>query len=253
MMAEGMATDYNVVYALSAVVKDMLAGVRKVTTRRISVTSEAGTNLIVDTLPDLFPWVASEPVKRGSMTNFPDGEVFCHPFNVNGTAIVDGCVGDDLCAKYGDLSKTPVLFEIQNSFVVDIVCPGNRTLQQELREYVWNEDGTRELLTRKIGEFALGTNIGLKEVIGKLLQDEKLGNAVHFAPGDPLAHAGTRAGYACKGHLDSLVIDPTVRVEGDVIMDKGKYTREVMERTLELLPQGYALSSDGLSFVAPAA
>jgi aminopeptidase len=43
-----------------------------------------------------------QPNKWG---NLPGGETFTTPGEVNGTFVIDGVVGDYLCAKYGDLRE----------------------------------------------------------------------------------------------------------------------------------------------------
>lgn len=247
MMMEGMAADYNVVYALSKALVDLLSS-----TRRINVTTPKGTNLIVDIDASQFPWVPSEPVKKGQVANLPDGEVFCFPYNVNGTAVVDGCVGDFLNKKYGCIEKTPVYVNIQAGMAAKISCSGNKDLEYDLITYIFDLNGKREFLTRKVGEFALGTNLGVTGIMGNMLQDEKCGRAIHFAFGDPLSDEGSRAGYECKGHIDSVIVDPTVKANnGLVIMNNGSYTEEVMRHTLKYLPLGYALTKkdEQLTFV----
>lgn len=247
MMMEGMAADYNIVYALSKALVDLLSN-----TRRINVTTPKGTNLIVDVDSQHFPWVPSQPVKKGQLANLPDGEVFCTPYNVNGTAVIDGCVGDFLNEKYGHIKDTPIYVNIQAGMAVDISCLGNKDLEYDLRTYVFNLNGKKEFLTRKVGEFALGTNLGVTGFMGKMLQDEKCGRAIHFAFGDPLDEDGTGAGYECKGHIDLVVVDPTVKANNSmIIMDNGLYTEEVMRHTLKYLPSGYALSKieEKLTFV----
>lgn len=245
MMSEGMTTDYNVVYALSRALSDMLSDVKT-----IDVTTGAGTNLVTNHLKH-HPWIYSQPIARGKMANFPDGEIFRFPHDVNGTAVVDGCVGNFLGKKYGDISKTPVKVYIQSGMAVSIKCPDNPELEKELNTYVFNLDGKREFLTRKVGEFALGTNLGVKTPIGNMLQDEKCGEASHFAFGDPLNDHGTNAGYGCKGHIDCLVMKPTIRADGQVVMEAGQYTESVLRATLQHLPAGYSLSSDKLRLVKP--
>ena len=243
MMSEGMATDYKVVYALSLALNDMLSDVH-----RIAVTSEAGTNLVTDHLKH-FPWVYSQPIQRGDMANLPDGEDFRFPHDVNGTVVIDGCVGDFLGEKYGEISKTPVTIHIHSGMAVEISC-SDPEFEADLKDYIFNRDGKREFLTRKVGEFALGTNLGIENLTGNLLQDEKFGRAVHIAFGNPLDDHGTNAGYECKGHIDCLIVGPTVKTDGGlIVMDKGQYTEPVMRETLKHLPAGYSLASDGKGFV----
>ena len=51
-----------------------------------------------------------------------------------------------------------------------------------------------------MGEFAIGTNIGVRDVIGNILQDEKI-PGVHIAFGNPYgAHTG--AEWDCSTHID---------------------------------------------------
>jgi len=247
MMSEGMAADYNVVYALSAALNQRLTGAHRVT-----LTTEVGTNLIVDTLKH-FPWHPSKPIARGHSANLPDGEIFCFPYDVNGTAVVDGCLGDFFCELYGSIAENPVSFDIRSGMVLEegIRCDIPE-ITYDLELYIFNQDGKREFLTRKVGEFALGTNLAITEPTGNLLQDEKLGNASHLAFGDPLDVHGTGAGYNCKGHLDVLIMNPTVKVDGEIIMDSGQYSEAIMRQALSHAPRGYSLSEDGKSFIAPA-
>jgi leucyl aminopeptidase (aminopeptidase T) len=244
MMTEGMAADYNVVYALSATLNDMLTGVKKV-----SVLSDAGTDMAAR-LGD-HPWVYSQPIARGDMANLPDGEIFRFPLTVDGAAYVDGCVGDFLGEKYGSLADTPVRVKLCGGIAVEIECPGNPELEQDLNTYVFNLDGKREFLTRKVGELALGTNLGVVDPIGNMLQDEKCGKALHFAFGNPLSDHGTNAGYECKGHIDLLIMSPTVRADDLVVMERGQYTGPVLEKTLEKLPAGYRIAEGESGLLLP--
>jgi aminopeptidase len=51
-----------------------------------------------------------------------------------------------------------------------------------------------------VGEFAIGTNIGVRDVIGNILQDEKI-PGVHIAFGNPYgAHTG--ADWYSATHID---------------------------------------------------
>jgi len=74
----------------------------------------------------------------------------------------------------------------------------------------------------RIGEFAVGTNPFLREFIGVFLQDEKV-PGVHIAIGNPYPEA-TGAPYTSRVHLDCITKNPTVLVDGRIIMDKGRFT-----------------------------
>jgi leucyl aminopeptidase (aminopeptidase T) len=223
------------------------------TKRRINITSESGglgvkTNLIIETDARRFPWIPSGPVQPGEMANLPDGEVFCYPLNVNGTAVIDGCVGDYMAKKYGSIAKTPLVISFSNNEIRNVSCPGNPELEKDFRNYVFNLDGRREFLTRFVGELAFGTNTGVEALIGNMLQDEKCWKAIHIAAADPLDHDGSGAGYTCKGHIDCLMMSPTAVVDGITLMKDGNYSREILLDALKHLPDKYSLerSSGGI-------
>jgi len=61
----------------------------------------------------------------------------------------------------------------------------NKELESDFWKYTYTNANSD-----RVGEFAIGTNIELKEVIGHILQDEKF-PGIHIAFGDPYgAHTG---------------------------------------------------------------
>ena len=52
--------------------------------------------------------------------NLPGGECFTAPGEVNGRFVVDGVVGDFLCARYGILRETPLSIEIAENRIVSV-------------------------------------------------------------------------------------------------------------------------------------
>ncbi len=98
IMLEGMRADFQRVDRLSQKVVEM---VRKA--KKVRATTAAGTDLTADLNPN-YKWLKTSgiisPEKWG---NLPGGEIFTTPGEVNGTFVIDGVVGDYLCAKFGDL------------------------------------------------------------------------------------------------------------------------------------------------------
>ena len=92
--------------------------------------------------------------------------------------VVDGVVGDYLCAKYGDLRETPLTLRVKDSRLVE-AHSANRALEDEFWRYTHTDENSD-----RVGEFAIGTNIGVHDVIGNILQDEKI-PGVHIAFGNP--------------------------------------------------------------------
>ena len=89
-------------------------------------------------------------------------------------------MGDYLCARYGDLRDNPLSVTIENSRIVDIQCD-RADLVADFRAYTSTDENSD-----RVGEFAMGTNIALTDVIGNILQDEKL-PTLHIAFGHPYA------------------------------------------------------------------
>ena len=79
---------------------------------------------------------------------------------------------------------------------------------------------------RYVGEFAIGTNTGLTRLIYNLLQDEKF-PGIHLAFGSPLP-AKTGAKWDSKAHVDGVLKNPTIYVDGKPIMTKGKFHLELL-------------------------
>ena len=73
----------------------------------------------------------------------------------------------------------------------------------------------------RVGEFAIGTNVGLSEIVGNFLQDEKF-PGVHIAFGDPYGFE-TGADWDCPWHVDVLASHATISVDGRNIMENGRF------------------------------
>ena len=210
IMTEGMRADYRVVDRISQKVIDTVRSARV-----IRATTEAGTDLTAELNPD-YRWIkTSGLITREKWGNLPGGEVFTTPGNVNGTFVIDGVVGDWLCDRYGLLDAAPLTIHIKDSRLVSA-----ESANQALRDDFWAYTHTDENSDR-VGEFAIGTNIELHEVIGHILQDEKF-PGIHIAFGNPYgAHTG--ADWYSSTHIDVVGMRFDIEVDGE--QDHGR--REV--------------------------
>jgi aminopeptidase len=213
IMLEGMRADFQKVDRLSVKVLDT---VRKA--KQIRATTPSGTDLIADLNPN-YRWVkTSGIISTEKWGNLPGGEVFTTPGEVNGTFVIDGVVGDYLCEKFGDLKTHPLT----------ILVKGNRLIEahssnKELKDDFWAYTHTDENSNR-VGEFAIGTNIELKDVIGEILQDEKY-PGVHIAFGNPYgAHTG--AEWYSATHIDVVGRKFNIWVDDEQIMRDGHFLIE---------------------------
>ena len=84
----------------------------------------------------------------------------------------------------------------------------------------WSYTHTDENSDR-VGEFAIGTNIGLHGVIGNILQDEKI-PGVHIAFGNPYgAHTG--AEWDSSTHIDVVGTKFDIWADDRQIMRAGQF------------------------------
>jgi len=213
IMLEGMRADFQKVDRLSAKV---VAMVRKA--KRVRAKTDAGTDLTAELNPS-YRWLKTSgiitPEKWG---NLPGGEIFTTPGEVNGTFVIDGVVGDYLCAKFGSLRENPLTIQMKKNRLTEAHSE-NRELEDDFWKYTHTDENSD-----RVGEFAIGTNIDLKEVIGQILQDEKY-PGVHIAFGNPYgAHTG--AEWDSSTHIDVVGRKFNIWVDDEQIMRDGKFLVE---------------------------
>ncbi len=214
IMVEGMRADFLEVDRLSQRVLDR---VRQATA--IRATTAAGTEIRAEINPEYHWLKTSGIISPDKWGNLPGGEVFTAPGEVNGTFVVDGVVGDYLCQRYGALAATPLTLTIAQNRIV--ACTSSNTqLQDEFWEYTHRDENSD-----RVGEFAIGTNIGVTHVIGNILQDEKF-PGIHIAFGDPYGeHTG--APWSSSTHIDVVGLGFNIWLEGssgqEQIMREGRF------------------------------
>jgi aminopeptidase len=210
IMLEGMRADFQKVDRISTRV---IETVRKASC--IRAKTHAGTNLTAELNPK-YHWIkTSGIISPDKWGNLPGGEVFTTPGEVNGAFVIDGVVGDWLCAKFGDLRDNPLTITMKANRLVEA-----HSDNRELRDAFWRYTHTDENSDR-VGEFAIGTNVELKDVIGQILQDEKF-PGVHIAFGNPYgAHTG--AEWYSSTHIDVVGRKFDIWVDEEQIMRGGKF------------------------------
>jgi aminopeptidase len=213
IMMEGMRADFQRVDRLSQKVVEM---VRKAS--KIRAKTAAGTDLTADLNPN-YKWLkTSGIISAEKWGNLPGGEIFTTPGEVNGTFVIDGVVGDYLCAKFGDLIHNPLTIRMQENRLIEVHSE-NRELESEFWKYTHTDANSD-----RVGEFAIGTNIDLKHVIGQILQDEKY-PGIHIAFGNPYgAHTG--ADWDSTTHIDVVGRNFNIWVDAEQIMQDGKFLLE---------------------------
>ena len=213
IMLEGMRADFRKVDDISTRVVELVRKASKIRAR-----TSAGTDLTADLNPN-YRWLKTSgiisPEKWG---NLPGGEVFTTPGEVNGTFVIDGVVGDYLCDKFGSLRDFPLTIQVKGNRLTEAHSE-NRELENDFWRYTHTDENSD-----RVGEFAIGTNIELKDVIGQILQDEKY-PGVHIAFGNPYgAHTG--ADWYSSTHIDVVGRNFDIWVDERQIMQSGKFLLE---------------------------
>jgi aminopeptidase len=151
---------------------------------------------------------AGELQRRGAFGNLPCGEGFIAPVEgtAEGTLVVDGSI-----AGVG-LLETPVELTVRAGHLLDATGPAGARLMELLTAH--GPDGT------SVAELGIGTN---EEAIltGNILEDEKIFGSAHVAFGASAAIGGT---VQVPVHLDCVVLEPTVEVDGRQIAAGGELT-----------------------------
>jgi len=213
IMLEGMRADFLKVDRISSKVVETVRRAKQVRAK-----TPAGTDLTADLSPAYRWHKTSGIISPDNWRNLPGGEVFTTPGEVNGTFVIDGVVGDWLCAKFGSLRENPLTIHVKGNRLTDA-----HSTNRELEDDFWRYTHTDENSDR-VGEFAIGTNIELKDVIGQILQDEKY-PGIHIAFGNPYgAHTGAK--WDSSTHIDVVGRNFDIWVDEAQIMRHGQFLLE---------------------------
>ena len=210
IMQQGMRADYRLVDRLSTRLCERMR-----TAQSLRVETPFGTKLVASFDPALHWIKTSGLISTRYWSNLPAGEVFTTPASVDGIFICNATAGDYFGPKYGDLSPTPLTLEISGGRLVSAQCD-----RKELEREFWDYCHTDESSDR-VGELAFGTNLALSDMIGILLQDEKV-PGVHLAFGDPYG-SQTGANWKSRTHIDVLTRDCDVWIDDIHVIERGRY------------------------------
>lgn len=210
IMMEGMRADFEEVDRISTQVWQMASAAAE-----IRATTPAGTGITGRFSPHLKWLKTSGIISPHKWGNLPGGETFTAPERVDGTFVVDGVVGDYLCEKYGDLASSPLTLRIVDNRLRE-AHSGNKRLEDDFWRYCHTDENSN-----RVGEFAIGTNVGVRDVIGNILQDEKI-PGIHVAFGNPYGeHTG--AAWHSSTHIDVVGRKFDVWIDGRQIMHAGAF------------------------------
>jgi aminopeptidase len=174
---------------------------------KFKVESELGTSLELERQNRTVGADTGLLTNPGDFGNLPAGEAFFAPIEgtANGKIIFDGSIAD-----VGILAE-PIELEVERG-VARIVSAS--AAAQEL-ERCLSVHGPKAY---NIAELGVGTN-DRAIVSGNILEDEKVLGTVHIALGKNAAMGGN---VDVPIHLDGLIRNATLYVDGELVLDKGK-------------------------------
>jgi leucyl aminopeptidase (aminopeptidase T) len=174
---------------------------------RVRVRSPAGTDLTAS-IDGREPkgWLTGICRNPGEISAYPGGEVSLPPVEGTAEGIV---VVQHVMTDLGALSH-PLTWRVERGLVVGIDGGPDATRLETHIEGVEN--------ARNIGEVGIGMNPAARLTSEITESKKKLGTA-HIAMGDSAGgYGGT---IASDVHLDGMVLDATIEVDGEVVVDSG--------------------------------
>jgi leucyl aminopeptidase (aminopeptidase T) len=175
--------------------------------KQVRITSPSGTDLSLSIDGRTGIMLTGLVKGPGTFAAMPDGEAAIAPVEgtTEGTIVIDNSM-DSL----GILDE-PIRLTVEKGRVTNIEGGKSaKKLEQLINE---SDEGARN-----IAEFAIGTNPQAR-LVGNMAEDKKLLGSVHMAVGDSHVIGGT---VESNLHLDGLLLNPTVFIDGDCVIDEGK-------------------------------
>jgi len=203
VMIRGLNADYKKISERSIRVKNVLEKGKE-----IRVTAPAGTDISFSIRGRKA--IASKGLfhKKGESGNLPTGETFLAPVEgtSNGVFVVDGSM-----AGLGLVKGSKIKVMVENGFAAKITGGRGAKKLVKMLDSVGKD-------ARNIAEFGIGTNDSVK-LSGILLEDEKVMGTIHIALGNNVSMGGN---VNVPIHLDGVIKEPTVFLDGKEIMKAGK-------------------------------
>ncbi len=208
MMRQSMRSDYQEIHALGKRLRTRL-----VAGSTLRVRAPAGTELTIAFSPHLAWCNQSGLLKDAGWTNLPGGEVLTSPMSVDGIIVPDGGMWDSSGTPVPNASRLSL--HIESGYLVEARGRAGTDVDALLADFEAH-DGAR-----RVGQVALGTNVGVIALIGSLLQDLKM-PGFHLSFGDTSPNL-TGASWTSAVELPALVRRADVDVDGDAILRAGRY------------------------------
>lgn len=143
--------------------------------------------------------------------NFPDGEVYTGPHETS----TEGWIRYSYPAIYYGREVGGV----ELTFKEGVVVKEHANKNQEFLTETLNTDAG----ARRIGEFAIGTNYGVKRMSRDTLFDEKIGGTIHIAVGQGYPQTGNLNQSNIHWDMITDMSDSEIAADGEVFYRNGKF------------------------------
>jgi leucyl aminopeptidase (aminopeptidase T) len=199
MLARMMAIDFELMAARSHAVGQLLG---RGSSAHVSCAD--GTDLTLNLAGRDGAADDGDLTERGAFGNLPAGEGFISPVDAA------GIVAPASLAGIGLARQTPTL-TIEAGRLTTVIGRAGDALLTLLEPY--------GELGRNVAELGIGTNESAT-LTGNVLEDEKILGSVHVAFG---ASAGIGGSVSVPIHIDVVVADASLTVDGRPVLDAGRY------------------------------
>ncbi len=144
--------------------------------------------------------------------NFPDGEIYTCPIEDS----VNGHVAFNYPTMYGGREINGVQLTFRDGVVVE--ASANKG-----EDYLYSQLDMDEG-ARRLGEFAIGTNMHIQQFTREILFDEKIGGTIHMALGRAFPRAGGKNDSSVHWDMvHGMRQDAEITVDGTVIYRNGAF------------------------------
>ncbi|MDR2392073.1 MAG: hypothetical protein LBE84_10410 [Planctomycetota bacterium] len=175
----------------------------------VRITTPAGTDIAADISGRKNHPQYGRSLVPGQSSSPPDIEIAigANDGTMNGVAVIDGSIPHP---RLG-LITTPIRVEVRGSKAVSITGGEQAAV---LNDILKTYDDPK---VYHIGEIGIGMNPACG-LTGRMLEDEGCDGTVHFGLGDD---RGFEGGNSCPIHLDLVFRQPTLSVDGRIILENG--------------------------------
>ena len=150
--------------------------------------------------------------------NFPGGEVFTAPIDDSAT----GKICFDLPSIWAGQEAKDVRLTFDKGVIVDYSASKNESF---LKDMIETDEGSKRL-----GEFGIGTNRGIKRFTRNILFDEKMADTIHLAIGEAYEICGGINKSAAHWDLIKTMKPGRIIMDGKTIQENGKFVWELAKR-----------------------